>query len=54
MLLVGAAIVTLALKTRPGSAEIGVALGVAAAYVMLFARIAIPDSPKWSPRAPTL
>lgn len=43
MLLVGAAIVTLALKTRPGSAEIGIALGVAAAYFLVFVRMAIPE-----------
>jgi hypothetical protein len=43
MLLVGAAIVTLALKTRPGGAEIGIALGVAAAYLLVFVRMAIPE-----------
>ena len=43
MLLVGAAIVTLALKTRPGSAEIGIALGVAAASLLVFVRMAIPE-----------
>ncbi len=41
ILLVGAAIVALALKMRPGGAEIGVALGVAAAYLMVFQRMAI-------------
>ncbi|MDH3498715.1 MAG: VanZ family protein [Acidimicrobiia bacterium] len=43
MLLVGAAIVALALKTRPGGAEIGVAFGVAAVYLMMFLRMAIPE-----------
>ncbi len=41
-LLVLAAIVTKGLKTRPGGAEICVALGVVAAYVMVFVRMAIP------------
>ena len=41
MFLVGATIVTQGLKMRPGGAEIGVALGVAAAYLMVFLRIAI-------------
>ena len=39
-----AAIVALALKTRPGRAEIGMALGVAAVYLMLFARLRIPEA----------
>lgn len=43
MLLVGAAILTQGLKTRPGGAEICVALGVAAVYLLLFARIATPE-----------
>jgi len=43
MLLIIAAIVTQALKTRAGGAEIGVALGVVAVYLMLFARMAIPE-----------
>ena len=43
LLLVGATIVTQGLKTRPGGAEIGVALGVAAVYLMVFARMAIPE-----------
>jgi hypothetical protein len=42
MFLVGAAIVALALKARPGGAEIGVVLGVAAAYLLVFLRMAIP------------
>ncbi|MDH3603415.1 MAG: hypothetical protein OEU26_27700 [Candidatus Tectomicrobia bacterium] len=40
--LVLATIMTQGLKTRPGGAEIGVALGVAAAYLMVFVRMAIP------------
>ena len=43
MLVVVAGIVTLALKTRPGGAEIGVALGVAAVYLLMFIRMAIPE-----------
>ncbi|MFQ5578240.1 MAG: VanZ family protein [Anaerolineae bacterium] len=42
VLVVGAAILTQGLKTRPGGAEIGVALGVAAVYLMVFVRMAIP------------
>ncbi len=43
MLLVGATIVTQGLKTRPGGAEIGVALGIAAAYLLVFVRMTIPE-----------
>jgi hypothetical protein len=43
MLLVAATIVTQGLKTRPGGVEIGVALGVAAAYLMVFVRMTIPE-----------
>ena len=39
MLLVGATIVTQGLKKRPGGAEIAVALGVAAAYLLVFLRM---------------
>ena len=42
MLLVGATILTQGLKTRPGGAEIAVALGVATAYFMVFVRMANP------------
>jgi hypothetical protein len=42
-LMIGAAIVTQGLKVRPGGAEIGVALGVAAVYLMTFARLGIPE-----------
>ena len=41
-LLVLATIVTHGLKARPGGVEIGVALGVAAAYLMVFVRMGIP------------
>ncbi len=41
-LLVLAAVVTQGLRTRPGGAEIGVALGVAAAYILVFVRMSIP------------
>jgi hypothetical protein len=41
-LLVMASVVTQGLKTRPSGAEIGVALGVAAAYLLVFVRMAIP------------
>ncbi len=43
VLLLGVTVVTLGLKMRPGGAEIGVALGVAAVYLMVFARMAIPE-----------
>lgn len=43
MLLIGAAVLTQGLKTRPCGAEICVALGVAAVYLLLFARIATPE-----------
>jgi hypothetical protein len=41
--LVGATILTQGLKARPGGMEIGVALGVLAVYLMLFARMGIPE-----------
>ena len=41
-LLVLATVVTEGLKVRPAGAEIGVALGVAAAYLLVFVRIATP------------
>ena len=43
LLLVGAAVVTLGLKTRPRGAEIGVALGVAGAYLIAFLRMTVPE-----------
>ena len=39
MLLVGATVITQGLKTRPGGAEMVVALGVAAVYLLLFTRM---------------
>ncbi len=41
-LLVLATVVTQGLKVRPGRVEIGVALGVAAAYLLVIVRMAIP------------
>lgn len=41
-LLVLGAVVTQGLKARPGGAEIGVALGVAAVYLLVFVRMAVP------------
>ena len=41
MLLVLATVVTQGLKVRPGGVEIGVALGVAVAYLMVFVRMAV-------------
>ena len=42
--LIGAAIVTLGLKARPRAGEIGVVLGVAAVYLMVFARMGDPGA----------
>lgn len=41
-LLVLATVVTQGLKTRPSGAEIAVALGIAATYLLVFVRMAIP------------
>ncbi len=41
-LLVLAAVVTQGLRARPKGTEIGVALGIAAAYVLVFVRMSIP------------
>ena len=41
-LLVLAAVVTQGLRARPGGAEVGVALGIAAAYILVFVRMSIP------------
>ncbi len=38
-----AAVVVLALRTRPGGVEIGIWIGVAAVYLMAFLRLAIPE-----------
>ena len=41
--LIGAAVITLAVAARPGIAEVGVMLGVAAVYIMVFVRMALPE-----------
>lgn len=43
LFLVGAAIVMQGLNTRPGGVEIGVALGVAGAYLIAFLRMTVPE-----------
>ena len=43
MVLVGATVLVLGLRTRPGAAEIGIALGIAAAYFMVMVRMALPE-----------
>ena len=43
LFLIGAAIVMQGLKRRPGGAEIGVALGVAGAYLIAFLRMTSPE-----------
>ena len=43
MLLVGATILTQVFKVQPGGLEIAVALGVVAAYLMVFTRMASPE-----------
>lgn len=43
MLLVVAAIVAKAVRARPGGVEIAVGLGVAAAYLLVFVRMEIPE-----------
>jgi len=43
MLLVGAAVVVQGLKIRPNRVEIGVALGIAAVYLLVFTRMATPE-----------
>ena len=42
-LVLGVAIVIQALRTRPSIAEIGIVLGVAGVYIMLFSRMASPE-----------
>ena len=42
MFLVGATILTQALKVRPGGAEVAVAIGVATAYLLVFTRMTVP------------
>ncbi len=43
MVLVGATALALGLRTRPGAAEIGIALGIAAVYFMVILRMALPE-----------
>lgn len=43
MVLIGVAIVVQGLRSRPGSAEIAVALGVATVYLMVFVRMGIAE-----------
>ena len=43
LILIGSAILTQALKVRPHGVEIGVALGIVAVYLLVFARMAIPE-----------
>lgn len=42
-LMILAAVVALGLKIRPGGAEIGIALGAIAVYLMVFLRMGIPE-----------
>ena len=43
MLLVGLTVLTQGLKTRPGGVEIGVGLGIAVVYFLVFLRLTIPE-----------
>lgn len=43
LILIGTAILAQGLRWRPHGAEIGVALGIVAAYLLVFARMAIPE-----------
>ena len=43
MVLVGATVLALGLRTRPGATEIGIALGIAAVYFMVMLRMALPE-----------
>ena len=43
MLLVGATVLVQGLRRRPGAAEIGIALGIGAAYFMVLVRMALPE-----------
>lgn len=43
MFLVGVTVLTQGLRTKPSAAEIGVVLGVAVVYLMVFLRMALPE-----------
>ena len=43
MILVGATILAIGLRRRPGAAEIGIALGIATAYYMVLVRMTLPE-----------
>ncbi len=43
MLLIAAAVILQALRVRPGGMEIGIGLGIAAAYMFVLLRMAIPE-----------
>ena len=43
MVLVGATVLVLGLRRRPGPAQIGIALGIATAYYMVMVRMALPE-----------
>lgn len=43
MLLIGVAMAAFALKTKPSGIEIGVAIGIIAIYLLVFARMALPE-----------
>ena len=43
MVLVGATVLVMGLRSRPGATEIGIALGIAAAYFMVMVRMALPE-----------
>ncbi len=43
MALVGATVLVLGLRKRPGAAEIGIALGIATVYYMVMLRMALPE-----------
>ena len=43
LFMLGLMTLTLALKSRPGGVEIGIGVGVAAVYLMVFARMAVPE-----------
>ena len=43
MALVGLTILTQGLRTRPGGVEIGIGLGIAVVYLMMFLRLTIPE-----------